>query len=573
VFDWLKRRSAIVAPPVAPRSTESLIAAADAARERGDRGEALALYTSAHASAPDRVYPLYWLATLLQEAGELDSAAAYGIRGLNLEPSQIALLMRMASIADARSDPLEALRYYERVAAIDPEVPDLDASLADQLCYLGRLKEGVAAFDRAIVRAPDSQRLQQSRLFCLNYSDLLSPSAMADEHRAWGRLHEREFAGSPCERPAIADRGRLRIGYVSPDLRNHAVAYFVAPLLRHHDRARYEIVVFDTSREAEDWMTAEMRSSVDTWHRVGAIDDDAFAAAIRAVGIDVLVDLSGHTKGNRLLAFARRPATIQVTWLGYLGTTGLTAMDYRLTDAHMDPVGMTEALHTEALVRLPVQACFSPWPDAPRVSPSPLADGHPLTFGSVNQWAKVSDGCKDLWASILAACPGARLFVIARGGHNPALQRWIASEFERRGAQPGQVKVFPFGTTTDFLRFLGRIDIALDPFPYGGGTTTFQCLWMGVPVITLAGVTPMSRNAIGPLVHAGLQDLVAATPEAYREAAVALGHDAVRLVRLRGALRSGLADSPAMDAGGFARAVETQYSAMWNRAMGAEMSN
>ncbi|MEO8751332.1 MAG: hypothetical protein ABI624_01510 [Casimicrobiaceae bacterium] len=567
MLEWLKRKSPQAAPKVsAAPDPDTIIAAADVARERGERAEAIRLYTSAHDAAPQRVYPLYWLATLLEEAGDPAQAFKFGERGLALDPDQIALLARMGNIASERHDPMAALEFYQRVARLDCDYPDIDALLADQLCVLGHLREGIAAFDRALIRTPASLQLQQARLFCLNFSDQLSPTALAEEHRAWGRNH------SP-ERPAPAigtakaggGKSRLHIGYVSPDLRNHAVAYFVAPLLERHDRTLFEISVFDTSADAEDAMTARMRAHVDTWERVDTLADEALAATIRAAGVDILVDLSGHTKGNRLLVFAERAAPVQVSWLGYLATTGLPAMDYRLTDAEMDPPGMTEALHTEQLLLLPVQACFSPWPDAPAVSPSPLAGGARLTFGSVNQWAKVTEATRDLWASILVACPEARLCVIARGGQNPQLQRSIAADFERRGASAGQVTVFPFGSTTDFLRFLGQVDVALDPFPYGGGTTTMQCLWMGVPVVTLAGATPMSRNAIGPLVRAGLADLVAASRAAYREKAIALGRNAALLSRLRRELRPRMAASASMDARAFARGIEEAYRTMWGR--------
>lgn len=554
---WLKRRAR---PQDATGSVDTLVAQADAARECGERSAALRLYADAHAAAPDRVYPVYWLATLLQEDRNLDEAWKLAERGLALEPAQVGLLARMASIASDRLDPQAALDLYRRVATIAPDFPDIDALLADQYCHLGQIDYGIAAFDRAIAQAPDSCTLEQSRLFCLNYSDRRSPQALADEHRAWGRKYGLPDARPSAARPPSDDR--LHVGYVSPDLRNHAVAYFVAPLLAHHDRARVTVSVFDTSTQAEDAMTASMRPHVDHWHRVAELPDTELAELIRAQRVDVLFDLSGHTRGNRLRVFAHRPAPVQVSWLGYLATTGLPAIDFRLTDAVMDPPGMTEALHTEELVRIPVQACFSPLTESPDVGPPPSQSGEPLTFGSVNQWAKVSEATKGLWAGILADRPAARLFVVARGGQNPEVKERISREFAQRGARDGQVSVFPFGATTDFLRFLNRIDVALDPFPYGGGTTTMQCLWMGVPVVTLAGTTSMSRNSIGPLSRVGLADLVADSPASYRDIALRLGADAPRLASLRRDLRSAMAASPSMDADAFARSVEDACRSM-----------
>ena len=567
MLGWLKQKISGPAPALpAAADADALIAAAEAARERGDAAEAIRQYRDAHAAAPSRAYPLYWLATLLQDSGELKDAFAFGQRGLALDPDQIGLLLRMGSIAGALLDPVAALGFYQRAAQLDPDVPDIDALLADQLCHLGRVDEGIAAFDRALARNPESLKLAEARLFCLNFTNLLAPAALAREHMAWGQRVERTVQRLPPRAASGgAIDGKMRIGYVSPDLRDHAVSYFVAPLLERHDRNRFDVSVFDTSALPEDFMTARMQACVTGWHRVSGLSDDELAAAIQAAGIDILVDLSGHTKGNRLNVFARKPAPIQVTWLGYLGTTGLKAMDYRFTDAYMDPPGLTEALHCEELVRLPVHACFSPLRDTPGASPSPVAAGAALTFGSVNQWAKVSAETRDLWAAVLVRCPGARLHVIARGGHNPALQRMIAAEFARRGARADQVQVFPFMSTPDFLQFMARIDIALDPFPYGGGTTTMQCLWMGVPVVTLAGATPMARNSIGPLHGAGLSDLVAGSPSEYQEIAVRLGRDVARLAALRRDLRARMAASPLADGAGFARGVERAYETMRDR--------
>ena len=340
------------------------------------------------------MYTLYWLSTLMQEAGRLEEAFHFGERGLDLDPQQVGLLARMASIAHDRLDPVAALEFYERVAELAPDFPEIDARLADQLCLVGRVDEGIAAFERAIARAPEPAKIEQSRLFCLNFSNRVTPLALADAHRAWGAKYCRpsprtgaSFARKPADAP-------LHIAYVSADLRNHAVAHFLAPLLAHHDRAHFTVSVFDTSDAAEDTWTAAMRVHVDHWHKVAGLSDGALAEAIREAAVDVLFDLSGHTQGNRLLAFAERAAPVQVSWLGYLATTGVPAMDFRLTDAMMDPPGMTESLHTERLVRLPVQACFAPATDAPDVRPSPSQAGAPLTFGSVNQWVKVSESAK-----------------------------------------------------------------------------------------------------------------------------------------------------------------------------------
>jgi predicted O-linked N-acetylglucosamine transferase (SPINDLY family) len=237
----------------------------------------------------------------------------------------------MGAIASWGHDTLAALEHYERARRLDPDIPDIDGLLADQLFRLGRGDEGVAAFGRALAREPGSRQLQTARLFCLNLTEAMGAEELAAEHRKWGATVEQRIA--PLPRRMIAQRPRkLAIGYVSPDLRDHAVSYFVVPLLEHRDRENFKHVVFDTSPREEDSVTARLRATGVPWHRCADMSDEELALLVREELIDVLVDLSGHTAGNRLEAFARKPAPVQVTWLGYLCTTGLTRMDCRITD-------------------------------------------------------------------------------------------------------------------------------------------------------------------------------------------------------------------------------------------------
>lgn len=566
MFDWLKRRNSPPSPAASPETTsvDALIAQADVLRESGQRDLALAAYLQAHKSDAQRIYPLYWLATLEEECGRFDEALAYCQRALALDAGQIGLLLRAASITVALGDDVAALENYQRVAALDPDAPGIDAHLADQYCRLGQLRDGVEAFDRALARTPDDAILQSNRLFVLNYSELLTAEQLFAEHQSWGSRHEAVLRATWHPFEYNRDPGRrLKVGLVSADLRAHAVANFVEPWLRAHDRNQIESHCFDVSADPEDATTASMRGLAHSWHRVADLGDAALAARIRAAGIDILLDLSGHTRGNRLLVFARRPAPVQATWLGYLNTTGLTAMDYRLTDDNLDPPGMTAQFHTETLARLAAHACFAPASGTPEVVPSQVGQGHPLTFGSVNQWPKVSASVKDLWAKMLKQLPEARLFVIARGANHPAVRSRIVDSFVQRGVRAELLEVFPFMPTAEFLRLLGRVDIALDSFPYGGGTTTMQCLWMGVPVLTIKGRVAMSRNSVGILDAVGLADLAVATPADYVQTGVALGRDVARLVVLRQQLRGRMAASRVTDAGSFARDMERALRDMW----------
>lgn len=310
-------------------------------------------------------------------------------------------------------------------------------------------------------------------------------------------------------------------------------------------------------------MTARLRPFADEWHRVGHLGDEALADLIEAIRIDILVDLAGHTQSNRISVLARKPAPVQATWLGYLNTTGLAAVDYRITDAYMDPPGRTEAWHSETLVRLPHHACFAPDEAAPLPGPVPLtANGH-VTFGSLNQWSKVTECVRDVWARILLAVPRSRLVVVAQGGHTYGFASAILDEFEKRGVGRDRVDVRPLVPLPAFLALLQGIDVALDPFPYGGGTTTLHSLWMGVPVVALAGETAMARNAVGPLHAVGLAPLCASSTDDYVQTAVGLACDLPRLSVLRQALRGRMKASALVDALAFTSAMQEALRTMW----------
>jgi protein O-GlcNAc transferase len=543
-----------------------LLSRADALRQNSDSSGAQQLYQKALEADPKCLHAMYWLATLYEEAGNLQAAKEYCERGLAVDPDQIGLLLLIGNVAIRAFDPIFALQCFERVAKLDPEVPDLDALMADQYCLMGRIEEGVAAFDRAIARNPQAVTLQSNRLFVLNFSKLLSPVALFQEHRRWGALHQSKALPSFKAGSVTLDpEKRLRIGYVSPDFRDHPVAAFYEPALEARDKKAFEIFCFDTSPAAEDAVTARLKRSADVWQCVADMGDEALADTIRKNQIDVLVDLSGHTKGNRLSMFALKPAPIQVTWLGYLNTTGLTAMDYRITDGYLDPAGEMEHLHTETLCRLPLHSCFLPSPQSPPVSPLPASTSGHITFGSMNQWPKVSDEVKDAWASLLKRVDRSRLLIVARGGQNPAFRDRIIGEFVLRGIEAARIRVSPALGFLPFLELFSEIDISLDPFPYGGGTTTMQSLWMGVPVVTLKGATAFARNSVGLLSEVGLERLVAITPSAYVTTAAECAGNLAQLAEMRAGLRDRVAASSLTDARRFCENLESAYRSMWRK--------
>jgi protein O-GlcNAc transferase len=526
--------------------------------------DARALYERVLTSTPGNVYVLYQLAGALEGIGALDEAAYTCDRGLALSPDQPALLHRRGGIAFKKHQFILALETYQRLKELHPEFPLIDAMIADQLASLGRGSEAIEAFDRALVLAPETVRLQSDRLFVLNYFGLMTRERLFEQHRRWGAAHEAQLRHLWAPHPQSIDPERkLRIGYVSPDLRHHAVAYFIEGVFRNHDRSSFEVHALDVSPYGEDDVARRLAGYCDHWHRLGECSDDEITAFIREREIDVLVDLSGHTAHNRLLVFARRPAPVQVGWFGYMNTTGLTSIDYRLTDGGLDPPGASDAFYTERLFRLPSAACFQPDPGSPEVGGLPAVSNGYVRMASVNQWTKVTDTTKDLWSRILCDLPSARLVVVARGGGDEAVRASIMDEFVRRGAAARQIEVVDFRPIRSFLAFLNDIDLALDPFPYGGGTTTLHATWMGVPIVTLESESELGKSTPGILRGLGASELIAHDLHAYQTIAVELANDVSRLLTYRRELRDRFRNSPLMDACLLTRSVEAAFRAMW----------
>jgi predicted O-linked N-acetylglucosamine transferase (SPINDLY family) len=384
------------------------------------------------------------------------------------------------------------------------------------------------------------------------------------EHRQWGRLHADALtaAAGPHSNDRTPDR-RLRIGYVSGHFFGHAVNFFSEPILASHDHRQCEVYCYSNSAHADE-TTARLRTYAQQWREIHALDDEQAAELVRQDQVDILVDLAGHIGGNRLLVFARKPAPIQVTYIGYQNTTGMAAMDYRLTDEWADPPGMSEAYYTEKLVRLPRSFfCYRPSPEAPAVSPLPALSNGFVTFGSFNNFAKVTPEVLSAWGALLQAVPQSRLVILAHAVRS--LGEYLARAFERQGISAERVTLADRCSRGEYLEWIRRVDIALDPFPFNGHTTTCDALWQGVPVVTLAGRTYASRFGSSAHVNLDLRDLIAQSPEQYVEIATRLAGDVGRLSELRATLRERMAGSPLLDFAGFTRHLEAAYRQMWQR--------
>jgi len=463
----------------------------------------------------------------------------------------------------------EAVAHLRQALALDPNLAQAWTNLGNGLSDQGEIAEAESAYRRAVELNPNPQA-HCNLLFHLLYCDY-PPQLIFDEHRNFERLHARPLLPSAPHLINSPDPGRrLRIGYVSPDFRRHSVNYFVEPFLSHHDHTNFHIVCYADERWA-DATTERLRSYSDDWRDITAIDDAQLAEQIRADQIDILVDLAGHTVGNRLLALARKPAPIQITYLGYPATTGLSAIDYRLTDALADPVsgeenGMSsDTLHSEKLIRLPRSfLCYRIAEDLPPVSPLPaLTKGH-LTFGCFNNLAKLSRGTLDVWSHILRALSTARLVLKFRSLGDPDTRALVAQNLASHYIDPARVDLLPHTTThAEHLALYSTIDIALDPFPYNGTTTTCEALAMGLPAITLAGQTHVSRVGVSILTNVGLTNLIAQSPDDYVRIALALASDLSGLTDLRSTLRQRMRGSPLCDEPTFTQNLESTYRTLW----------
>jgi predicted O-linked N-acetylglucosamine transferase (SPINDLY family) len=355
------------------------------------------------------------------------------------------------------------------------------------------------------------------------------------------------------------------LGYVSSDLRAHAVACFFEPLVTAHDSTKFEIFCYDTNVRQTDVITERLRGAVEHWRSVGGKSDEELAKIIHEDEIDVLVDLSGHTAGNRLKAFTYRPALVQATYLGFFAATGLESMDYWITDEVLHPQDTPEKT-VERIYRL--HRCwvsYKPPAEAPMVAPCPSTDDK-VILGSFSNLSKLTDEVIDTWSKLLRELPGSHLLVMAKPLGNPKTRQLFVERFEQRGILADRLLIHKGAPTKEYLATYAKVDIVLDPFPRTGGTTTAEALWMGVPVVTLAGPCYAGRLSASKLVAVGLDDLITSSREDYIKKVVSLAHDPDRRAELRVNLRDTMARSPLCDGEGLARTMETAYETMWHRA-------
>ncbi|MDP3137276.1 MAG: hypothetical protein Q8N17_13230 [Burkholderiaceae bacterium] len=530
--------------PAGLPGAEALLAQGQSHWDQRQWSEAALAYLKAHAQdaacGPSIVARINELGGALRSAGQLDLALACYAAVSRILPAEAAGYLNMGAVALALGDQAGAIARYRQ----------------------------------ALERGPDEYFCWLNLAAALNYSDTHGPGEVrstlqAMDQRLYGAFH------APRPWPDVRDPSRvLRIGYVSPDLRRHAVGSFALPLIEAHS-AQVQVVCYHCSTHDDDW-TQRFRQACSLWVECAGLDDDALSARIRADGIDILIDLAGHTEGNRLGVFARRSAAVQASWLGYVTTSGLAAMDYRITHDTIDPPG-SESHYTERLVRLPRTVwCWQPLQGMPEVSALPMLHRGYVRFGSLNRFSKVTPMVLRAWAAILKSVPQSHLTVCIPQG---SVRQRLAQFFATQGIDAGRIQAFSRLPHDQYWALHSEIDIALDTFPFGGGTTTFETLWLGVPVVCCTGSTPApgqsklpdnsfearfsSRMGAQFLGSLRLAELAGESVDDYVRIAVALARDPARLQALRAGLRERMRASPLVDAPQFAADMEAAYRSMW----------
>jgi predicted O-linked N-acetylglucosamine transferase (SPINDLY family) len=513
---------------------------------------------------PDYTEAFNNLGNALRGQGQLSAAIdAYG-RALQLDPGYAAAHGNLANALADCGWTEDALLEFERALEIVPDDAGVIANYGVCLQSQGRLDEAIESYRKAVCLDAESPGYHGNLVYALNFHPDFDAETVFAEHRVWaGRHADPLLLGSAPHANDRTPGRRLRVGYVSAHFQHHAVNFFSEPILAAHDHRAIEVFCYSAAVPAEsDATTRRLQDYADHWREIAGQSDQQVSETIRADQIDILVDLTGHIGGNRLLVFARKPAPVQVTYIGYQNTTGMLAMDYRLTDAWADPPGATDHLYTEKLVRLPrAFFCYLPPALAPDVSPLPAIANGLVTFGSFNNPAKITPRVLETWAGILSAVPNSRLVLLARV--TAGFRQHVGRAFERQGVSADRVELVERRPLGEYLQLIECVDIGLDPFPFNGHTTTCDCLWMGVPVVMLAGHSYASRFGGSALVNLGLRDLIAGSREDYVEIASGLAADLDRLKGLRAGLRVRMSDSPLVDAQGFTRNLEAVYRRMW----------
>jgi len=530
-------------------------------RMSGQPGEAVPHLTTALALSPDSTQVLLELSLALKAQGKPDKALNYLQHARNCSLSDPVIPNIIGNIFQAQGRIEQAINAYRAAIKLKPDFASAFNNLGSALVARGELSAALNHYLTATRLLPDWSGAASNALLAENYISE-DPDELFRKHRKYGALLESSATKYRHNRAWEHNR-KIRIGYISPDFRFHSVAYFLKALFINHDRSRFELICFSDAA-SPDRMTNELKTLTSGWHNTYGLSDAEVSQRVRNARIDILVDLAGHTANNRLPVFAMQTAPVQVSYLGYPNTTGLSSIQYRITDLRADPPGKTDLQYTEKLVRLPeCFLCYTPPEKCPEINELPADTNGFITYGSFNVLAKISDTCLEAWSSILKHSPHSRLILKSVGLQDRATRDYIYSRFKACGVTPNQVDLI--ARTTNFqshMELYNKIDISLDTFPYCGTTTTCESLWMGVPVISLSGTCHASRVGDSLLHQANLDEWITDNASEYISKVGLLAENLENLRILRKQLRTTVASSPICDGAGLTFAIENEYRKM-----------
>jgi predicted O-linked N-acetylglucosamine transferase (SPINDLY family) len=529
---------------------------------KGQLDDAVAAYRQAIALKPNFPEAHNNLGGSLHAQGLLEESIASYRQSVALRPNFATAHNNLGNALKDSGQLDEAIAACRQALALNPKFPAAHNNLANALVAEGLFSEAIAAYRQALLLNPNLPEVHGNLIRIMNYLPEFDAKAIGEELGRFNRLHAeplRKFI------PAHAnDRNpdrRLRIGYVSPDFRNHVVGWNILPLFEHRDRESFEYTCYANVRRPDE-TTRRFEQSADHWRPIVGLSDEQVARQIVEDKIDILVDLALHTSSSRVLVFARKPAPIQVTFCGYPGSTGLSTIDYRFSDPYLDPIDSDESIYTEKTIRLPDSVwCYDPMEarDIP-VNPLPALENGFITFGSLNNFCKVNDTILATWAQVLQRVQNSRLILLAPlGAHRQRTLDRLAQE----GINPSRIEFISRQSPRAYMQQYHRIDVGMDTFPWNGHTTSLDSFWMGVPVVSFIGPTAVGRAGWCQLCNLELSELAGKTAKQFVQLAVQLATDLPRLQQLRATLRQRMEQSPLMDAPRFARNVEAAYRKIW----------
>lgn len=572
----------------------------------GDYDSAIGCYTRALELKPDFMAALYHLGNTCEKLGDINAAGNYYKKAIELNPGLAGLYYDLGNIQYRQGHLEEAIQSLKQAVSLDQGFPGAYNNLGFLYSDTGRLSDAFECFkkavslkpdfaeahnnlgnlykdtcqhavaikhyEKALSIKPDYAEAHSNLLLCMNYQLEYTPDDLIKAHKEWAQAHALPLSDKIPPHPnafSSASGRRLRIGYLSPDFHTHSVARFVEPIFKNHDRNKFEIYAYSNSR-IEDAMTKLLQQFSDHWRNIHGRSDEEVTHIIRQDMIDILVDLAGHTAGNRMAVFAMQPAPVQVTYLGYPATTGIPAIEYRLTDATADPQGLTDDYHTEKLVRLPhCFLCYQPSDKLLDINELPSLTSNSVTFACFNNYTKINDYIIEVWTSLLNQLPGSGILLKSHQLSDEKIRTSVLKRLQDKGMDVERVELT--GWIESFEKHMdiyNRTDIALDTYPYNGTTTTCEALWMGIPVITLAGNSHHSRVGASIMTNAGFPEFIAGSPEEYVQLAVNLAKDTGKLSDIRNSLRAKIRRSHLTDAKNFTSNIENVYLEIWEEKYG-----